>query len=340
MKFEVIVGNPPYQLGNQSIHHLFIEKAISYKAKYICFITKNNWLTSNTLSDTRHKIIEYGLNTLINFPKLKDVFNDVNVSVCILLLHKDYKGDVRYREIEKNNTIEDTKLHYKNIVAQEKIITNQHQISIINKVKSNKDFQQFNLPKNARLFSISSNGKFMQSTYTEDIIKYLSDTEINTVNKHDLVEVVFLDSSHNRFSRFTTTDFIYRGKEYIDKYKVVCGSKVSTTDQVYSNINLLMPGQIMTNSFGIIGLMDTGFRAMALWKYAKTKFHRALVYFGLGETRITYGIGCTQYVPLQDFSVNSDIIWKNSIEDIDKQLFNKYNLSNDEIEYINKIIKY
>lgn len=67
-------------------------------------------------------------------------------------------------------------------------------------------------------------------------------------------------------------------------------------------------------------------------KYIKTKFARTM----LGILKVTQDNPSEKWrlVPMQDFTANSDIDWTKSIEDIDKQLYRKYNLSEEEIEFI------
>ena len=72
-------------------------------------------------------------------------------------------------------------------------------------------------------------------------------------------------------------------------------------------------------------------------KYIKTKFARAM----LGTLKITqHNIQETWLnVPLQDFTANSDIDWSNSVSEIDKQLYKKYGLSADEVEFIESKVR-
>ena len=72
-------------------------------------------------------------------------------------------------------------------------------------------------------------------------------------------------------------------------------------------------------------------------KYIATKFQRFLLLQALTSIHITKDSFI--FVPLQDFTVNSDIDWSKSIADIDKQLYAKYGLSEEEIAFIEKMIK-
>ena len=92
-----------------------------------------------------------------------------------------------------------------------------------------------------------------------------------------------------------------------------------------------------TQSFISIGAFDIREEAQAALKYVKSKFMRTM----LGILKVTQdnNTDVWEYVPLQDFTSHSDIDWSQSIADIDKQLYRKYKLDEDEIAFIEKMIK-
>lgn len=86
-----------------------------------------------------------------------------------------------------------------------------------------------------------------------------------------------------------------------------------------------------------IGVFNTLEEATACLKYIKSKFFRCL----LGTLKVTQNNNRDTFanIPLQDFTANSDIDWSQSVADIDQQLYRKYNLSADEIAFIESMIK-
>ena len=72
-------------------------------------------------------------------------------------------------------------------------------------------------------------------------------------------------------------------------------------------------------------------------KYMDTSFFRFLLFLGHGTMQVNQKV--FSLVPLQDFTTSSDINWSESIENIDKQLYVKYNLTGDEIAFIERMIK-
>ena len=125
----------------------------------------------------------------------------------------------------------------------------------------------------------------------------------------------------------------------INGYKVFI-SKASGTGKFGETLSepvIGLPGDSATPSF--IGIGNFGTREQCIYasKYICTKFARAL----LGALKITQDIVPAKwaYVPMQDFTNNSDIDWTKSISEIDRQLYKKYHLSADEIEFIESNVK-
>lgn len=97
------------------------------------------------------------------------------------------------------------------------------------------------------------------------------------------------------------------------------------------------PKSICTDSLIPIGSFNTEIEAVNLQKYMTSKFLR----FMIGILKVSQNLyqNVYQFVPLQNFTNKSDIDWNKSIAGIDKQLYKKYNLSEEEVEYIDNKIK-
>ncbi|MDU2207582.1 hypothetical protein [Veillonella sp.] len=124
-----------------------------------------------------------------------------------------------------------------------------------------------------------------------------------------------------------------------EKFKVILpnanGSGV--LGEILSNPFIGEPLIGYTETFIAIGEFDTYNEADSCLKYIKSKFARAM----LGILKITQHNTAEKwlYVPLQNFTPNSDIDWSQSIENIDQQLYKKYNLSQDEIDFIESKVR-
>lgn len=335
MKFDLCIGNPPYQDKNQSIYQLFIDEMMRLKIPSIVMITKNNWMTGSTLKGTRDRMIDYGISRIINYPIGTEMFIGVFAAVTIFELDKSIKTDsgysAKYTEIKNGEITNSMNIV---IVPGWTIGTSSDLVNgIINKVLKSDDFDQFDNIKNARLFSIASNGYFMQSNYTEDILKYTKKKEDSSN-----IPVVFMNKSHKPYIKYTSLSELPKGKEYIDYYKIVCGSKVANNNQVISNMRLLYPGYIITNSWAIIAMSKDETEIRNMCKYIQSKLFRFLIRSTIVGSRVSFGVGNSVYTPTQDFSSNSDINWNSDIRDINNQLYNKYKLDKHEIQLIEGLI--
>ena len=87
----------------------------------------------------------------------------------------------------------------------------------------------------------------------------------------------------------------------------------------------------------MIGPFDTEIEQKNCYKYICTNFFKALLFFGRGTMQVSQDV--FRFVPLPNFTLNSDIDWNMSFTEIDKQLYSKYNLSEVEIQFIESMIK-
>ena len=125
----------------------------------------------------------------------------------------------------------------------------------------------------------------------------------------------------------------------LENYKIVM-PKANGTGQfgeVISAPFIAEPFMGNTETFISLGIFETRQEAEASLKYIKTKFARAL----LGVLKTTQDLTPDKWrmVPLQDFTPDSDIDWSRSVAEIDRQLYRKYNLSDEEITFIETKVK-
>lgn len=150
-----------------------------------------------------------------------------------------------------------------------------------------------------------------------------------------------LDSTR-RTSRYIRRDYV-TGPASFDRWKVAVAAANgagSTTDFFglpLTNPFVLGPGVGATLTFMTIGAFDSEDEANACLKYLKTKFARAM----LGVLKVTQHNprGTWKHVPNQDFTINSDIDWSTSIMEIDQQLYARYGLDAEEIEFVESHVK-
>lgn len=336
MKFDVVIGNPPYQENNgegngrqtKPLYDRFISLGISLSQKYIVFITNNTFLTNDSKKALRNEMINNGLKKLYNYPLGNELFKGVGVSTCIFQIDKyNHEREFEYRRIENNKIVNE----YNTIIACGDIIAeSKYELDIPKKINTIKNMGSIVLGD--KVFGIASNGTigFTGSGDSIDV---------------SLIEFVDCIKLKNKIQGFESIDFIEKidvpkGKEYIDTYKVICPRIVSKQSlQSLERIEILEPKCICTENWSVLGVFCNIDEAYNLVKYMKTRLVKYLIYIFCSNamTKITKVL--MEHAPLQDFTSNSDIDWSQSISDIDQQLFKKYNLTQEEIDYIEKTIK-
>ena len=144
---------------------------------------------------------------------------------------------------------------------------------------------------------------------------------------------------NKRTWRFISAKYVDKNHENLNKYKVVMPVANGSGEfgQILSSPFVAKPQEAYTRSFIGIGAFDELSSAEALLKYLKSKFARAMLCV-LKVTQMN-NKDVWKYVPLQDFTENSDIDWSKSIAEIDQQLYKKYGLTPDEINFIETHVK-
>ena len=182
------------------------------------------------------------------------------------------------------------------------------------------------------------------STITSSISPFALSTTIRghenkTVNDYKLFSskgISYIDKSE-----------IPKGFEWIGIYKVMLSqtgaehamepSMDGTFRVLTSTMTVLDKNDVCTHSYILIGKYNNKSEPQSLLKYIKTKFVRFLILQSVSSIHISKST--LQFVPLQNFTSNSDIDWSRSIGEIDAQLYAKYGLEKDEIEFIERMIK-
>ena len=102
-------------------------------------------------------------------------------------------------------------------------------------------------------------------------------------------------------------------------------------------MKVIGPNEVCTHSYFLIGATLNKSIAENIYKYMKTQYVRFLMLIAMSGFGLSKNVFI--FVPLQDFTSSSDIDWSQSISDIDKQLYKKYNLSEEEINFIETNVK-
>ena len=328
MIFNIIIGNPPYQEstgggnnGGKVIYDKFILSSLEIADK-VCMITKNNWMNSDALQDIREVILNSGLKEVVNYSLLGDIFPSMGISACVLYLDKKYYGDVNYTEIQKGNIINK---YCENISDINYIPSSKNEYMIVRKIKdSTKEYFDKHVV-GTNPFGISTDGKLLSSN------TFIDDYESKTDNYNIALRYVN-DVTYTNIEAFS------KNTDLVNKYKVICPKQIHKTNNPIPKVMGLKPGEICSGSFSLMYCNDNIEEAYSVRKYIATRFFRFLTWCladslcGLKGYRVSL-------VPDQNFSTNSDIDWMRPVADIEQQLYKKYKLTPEEIQYIESTIK-
>lgn len=294
----------------------------------LCMIVKNSWMQSEALEKDKDKLIDFGIARIINYPKVGDIFDNVSVSVSIVLCQKGYTGNTKLTEIVSDVITSECS---SNLHDNKVIVFSKYGNSIVEKVRRNIETSTQKYVRGRMPFGINTNGRLGQTGDSP----YLLDSDDKS-NEYS-IGVLYLDGTYKYF-RYAKRSDIPKGVDIIDKYKVICGKLLNRNNKVISNICILGPGSVCQGQFGVLYYDNNILNVTNYIKYIKTRLVRYMLYIRVDGTSIANDSRFS-LVPLQDFTSSSDIDWSKSIEDIDKQLYRKYNLTQEEIDYIEKTIK-
>ncbi len=331
MKFDIVVGNPPYQDSSKSIYDVFIRLGMGISKKNVCMITKNNWLSSDTLRGIREQMLNNGLKSVINYPIIGELFNGVSPSVAIFNVEHGYTGKVHYKGI-KNGCVENeyhTDMRDMPIIFKDSVQASVY--SKISKFITENNFGRHTYPEEC--FRINSNGSVGRGN-----ARYELKTMQEMTDEYKIA-VLYMDKNREKYYRYIKDADIPSRRELAYKYKVLCGCKFSMNSSIISSVSSIGKNAVVTSSYNVLYASDNEADAKRAERYIKTKLFRFLVGLCIDGGLTSISSYRFRLVPDQDFTSSSDIDWSQSITDIDKQLYKKYGLTDAEIQYIEKTIK-
>lgn len=332
MKFDFVIGNPPYQEETESastrmppLYHKFMEE--SYKlAKGVVLITPARFLfnagytpkawNEKMLNDTHFSVLFYEADSSKVFAN-----TDIKGGVCISY-HDESKEYGAITTFTKYNELN-------HILKKVKSRSNNYLSQI---VSSPLNFQLTDLAKKENPNLIDR----LRSSAFSNLASIFSETKPN--DSHPYICMIGLLNGR-RVRRFVRRDYIREISNTLDKYTLLL-SKANGAGQfgeILSEPEIAEPGVGYTQTFIAFGAFETEQEATNVKKYIHTKFARAM----LGVLKITQDCPGPKwaYVPLQDFTPTSDIDWTRSIPEIDQQLYAKYGLDEKEIAFIESHVK-
>jgi len=328
MKFDVIIGNPPYQLNDAGgdgssatpLYHYFVEQAIKLSPRYLTMIIPARWYSGGKgLDEFREKILnDKKIAVLHDFPETSDCFPGLNIrgGVCYFLWSKDHKGDSRIvNHIKDKVSVTERPLLEKGV---ETFVRYNQAIEILRKVLKTNPETMDKLVSSRNVFGIPSNfDKYSKNQSKDKTIKlYRGDRSSRTIEER---------------TGYVNESVVVKGKELIDKIKVIV-SKASPGGDEYPHSILSRPmiagkNSVCTETYLIISTTKNLKEAENLISYISTKFFRFMLALIKNTQNISKSVFA--FVPLQDFSES----WT------DEKLYKKYKLTKEEIEFIESMIR-
>lgn len=337
VKFGAVIGNPPYNDiggsgGNNDapLYQLFHGIAEEVTNRYLTLIIPSRWFTSgreNLLGNFRNRMLKNNnVKILKSYYNATDLFQNVEIKggLCIYLIDLLYKGECEFISYnDKNKSVTFRDLSNFNV-----LIRDNNLFEIIKKVTKNTTKFLDEIISNDTPFGIPSNPKTSKKNPFKVYEKNTQEHDIKLYHIEKLIRKI----------EYVNRDDIIKNSSYIDKYKVfIPGSGGSGNDPyVLGKPELAEKKSVCSQSYLFVAF-DSLFEARSLYKYIQTKFLRAIV----SSLKITQSAPRRMYrfVPMQDFTENSDIDWSKPIDNIDEQLFDKYSLSEEERSHIKNSIK-
>lgn len=335
MKFDVVIGNPPYQeategTSDKPIYNYMMDAAEDISDR-VCLITPARFLFNagktpkdwnrKKLADTHFKVMYYEQDS-------SKVFSNTDIKGGIAITYRDANknfGEIgTFTAFEELNSILKRVRAYKDFKDITSLIYLQNKFNLQSLYEEHPEYKKI----------IGSQGK--EKRLTTAIFTQLESFTEERVEKSDIKILGLINNK--RVYKYIHNQYLEE-HENLECYKVIL-PKANGSGAIGEVLSTPLVGEPLvgyTQSFISFGKFKLEVDAINCMKYIKTKFSRAL----LGTLKITQDNNRETWrnVPLQDFTVDSDIDWSQSVSDIDRQLYAKYKLSQEEIDFIEEKVR-
>jgi site-specific DNA-methyltransferase (adenine-specific) len=318
MKFDVIIGNPPYQLktaGAQAqaspIYDKFVSQAIKMKPRFLSMIIPSKWFAGGMgLNEFRTQMLnDSRVRKIVDFPDSTECFPGVDISggVCYFLWNRDNKGKCEVITNFEGKSSSMTRPLLEN--SLDSFIRYNQAISILHKVAALEEGSFMELVSSQKPFSFATNFSDYVKKEFSGGIKYFGYNKLGYVRE----------------------DQITQNKSWVDRYKVYIsqayGERISSSYWVIGKPFLGEPRTCCSETYLVVGPVDNEAIAKNIMSYMRTRFFRFLVLLLKNTQHAPKKV--YKLVPLQDFKCS----WE------DRDLYKKYKLTSEEIKFIETMVR-
>lgn len=318
MQFDVIIGNPPYQLSDgghgvsaSPIYHKFVEQAKALEPRFLSMVVPSRWFGGGKgLGEFRAAMLaDNRVRKLVDFENARDAFPGVDLAggVCYFLWSRDDRGLCEVINIAGNSPESATERRLDEFPT---FVRHSAAVPIIRKILSKGEPTMSSQVSSRKPFGLATNAR---PEHTGDL-------------------VLRWEKGKGPFPRSKITV----GTAIIDKWKVL-SSYVAYDHagnpgkdgkrKVFSKIEVAPPREICTETYLVIGAYESELEAQNLVRYMRTKFFRFLVAQFMYSHHLTKS--AYEFVPILDMKIEWD----------DAKLADRYQLTDNEIDFIDSKIR-